>query len=227
ARGRVLYVGHELRHSPQWGGMRRAIERGEIGRPLAATVDLWRRPYRAGSGRWRYDPARVGSWILEEPIHFFDLVCWWMREAGRPESVSAQGSRLATSPAGLWDNVAAVLRFPGGAHATVTQTLAAAEHHLAANVAGERGTLVAQWDAEMDRSERPVCSLKMARDGAVRELPVEPSGELHELRAQIAHFAAVCRGEAAPLITPEEAMLAVAVCEAAERSIRSGLPERV
>ncbi|MGH9720450.1 MAG: Gfo/Idh/MocA family protein [Bryobacteraceae bacterium] len=225
--GRILYVGHELRHSPQWGGMRRLIEDGRIGQPLYATIDLWRRPYRFGSGNWRYDARRVGSWILEEPIHFFDLAAWWMRRAGWPESVFARGSKLAASPEGLWDNLSAVLSFQGGAHATVTQTLAACEHHLSAKVVGEHGALLAFWDGEMDRTTHPLCSLKLARDGRLEDIPIDPTGEYHELRAQMAHLAAVARGECKPIITPEEAALAVSVCWAAERSARSGLPENI
>lgn len=82
--GRVLYVAHEFRLSSQWGRMRGLIEEGAIGKPLYSTIDLWRRPYRLGAGRWRYDAPRVGSWVLEEPIHFFDLACWWLREAAGP-----------------------------------------------------------------------------------------------------------------------------------------------
>ena len=224
---RILYVGHELRHSTQWGRMRGLIEEGSIGSAQFATIDLWRRPYRLGAGSWRYDPARVGSWILEEPIHFFDLGCWWLRESGRPTSVYARANRLPSSPPDLWDNLSAIVNFESGSHLTVTQTLAAAEHHLAAKVVGQAGAALAFWDGEMDRTEHPACSLKLARNGRVEEIPIAPSGELFELRAQLAHFAAAIRGETHPAITAEEAALAVAVCEAAERSIQSGGPEAI
>lgn len=221
---RLLYVGHELRHSTQWGRIRQMIESGEIGHAQFATIDLWRRPYRLGSGNWRYDSKRVGSWILEEPIHFFDLGCWWMRQAGRPETVYARGTRLPSTPAGLWDNFSAIISFGNGAHVTVTQSLAVCEHHLAAKAVGDRGAVLAYWDGEMDRVENPECSLLLSREGRLEELAVEPSGELHELRVQMAHFAAYCAGQVKPAITVGEAALAVAVCWAAERSIETGLP---
>src|SRR6266853_5426347 len=136
--GKILYIGHELRHSTQWGRMRGLVEEGAVGTPLYATIDLWRRPYRPGAGGWRFDPKRVGSWILEEPIHFFDLGCWWMREAGRPVSIYARAARLPSSPPGLWDNLSAIVNFESGPHLTVTQSLATAEHHMSAKVVGAR-----------------------------------------------------------------------------------------
>lgn len=224
---KVLYVGHEFRHSTQWGRMRRLIQERVIGRAQYVTIDLWRRPYRFGSGRWRYDAGRVGSSVLEEPIHFFDLACWWLREAGRPLSVYAQASRLASTPEGLWDNVAAILKFESGAHATVTQSLAVCEHHLSAKVVGDEGALLAFWDGEMDRTLHPQCTLKLFQSGKLEELPISLSGEFFELRAQMAHFLAVCRDGAAPVITLEEAALAVSICWAAERSIQTGRAEPV
>src|SRR5207253_2369022 len=68
---RVLAIGHELRLSSQWGEVKRVIERGTIGTPQYVLVELSRKPYRTGASGWRYDAARVGSWVLEEPIHFF------------------------------------------------------------------------------------------------------------------------------------------------------------
>jgi myo-inositol 2-dehydrogenase/D-chiro-inositol 1-dehydrogenase len=129
--GRVLSIGHEFRVSSQWGAVRRLLETGELGRPLYALVSLFRFPYRQGSGGWRYDPARVGSWILEEPVHFFDLVLWYFAELGDPTSVLAVGNaRPRPGPAAqMADDFSAVVRFPGGAYAVITQTLAGFEHH--------------------------------------------------------------------------------------------------
>jgi myo-inositol 2-dehydrogenase/D-chiro-inositol 1-dehydrogenase len=199
--------------------MRALVEEGAIGTPRYATIDLWRRPYRLGSANWRFDAPRVGSWVLEEPIHFFDLACWWLREAGRPVSVYARGSRHPGTPEGLWNDMTTVLAFENGAHATVTQTLAICEHHLAAKVVGDTGAALATWDGEMDRTLRPQASVKLFRGQALEEIPIAPSGESFELRAELARFAAACDGREALPITPREAALAVAICWAAEKSI--------
>jgi len=225
--GRTLLVGHEFRLSKQWGRMRALIEDRAIGAVQACTVDLWRRPYRAGSQGWKRDPARVASWILEEPVHFFDLACWWLKEAGRPQWVYARANRLPSSAAGLWDNLTAVLEFESGAHATLTHSLSIAEHHLSAKVMGDRGALIATWDGEQDRATDARAALKLFDGERLGEIAIESSGELFELETELAHFAAVCRGEAQPAITPDEAARAVAICIAAERSIRSGEAERI
>jgi myo-inositol 2-dehydrogenase / D-chiro-inositol 1-dehydrogenase len=225
--GRTLLVGHEFRLSRQWGRMRALVEERAIGSVHACTIDLWRKPYRAGAGGWKRDPARVASWILEEPVHFFDLASWWMKESGAPQWVYARGNRLPSSAAGLWDNLTAVIEFESGAHATLTHSLSIAEHHLTAKLMGDRGALIATWDGEQDRTTEPIAALKLWDGERLGGIPIEASGELFELETEIAHFAAVCRGEAEPSITPDEAARAVSICLAAERSIRSGEAERI
>src|SRR5579864_4255773 len=91
-RKKVLAIGHELRMSSLWGKVKRLIEAGAVGEPLYELIELWRRPYRLGTDGWRYDISRVGSWILEEPIHFFDLARWYFQRAGEPVSVYATAS---------------------------------------------------------------------------------------------------------------------------------------
>ena len=83
----VLAIGHELRLSSLWGKVKEMIVAGAVGEPLYVLIELWRRPYRFGSGGWRYDTRRVGNWALEEPIHFFDLARWYFARSGDPASV--------------------------------------------------------------------------------------------------------------------------------------------
>ena len=52
-KNRHLAVGHEMRLSPQWGEMKRIIERGVIGEPHYVLVELSRKPYRLGASGWR------------------------------------------------------------------------------------------------------------------------------------------------------------------------------
>ncbi|HVU89279.1 MAG TPA: Gfo/Idh/MocA family oxidoreductase, partial [Pirellulales bacterium] len=127
-----LAVGHELRLSSLWGEVKRLIDADTIGEPLYALVELWRRPYRLGSDGWRYDINRVGNWILEEPIHFFDLARWYLSRLGNPLSVYAAANGKRVDQPELHDNFSAILKFPGGGYATISQTLAGWEHHQVA-----------------------------------------------------------------------------------------------
>ena len=121
----LFAVGHELRLSSMWGKAKSMIDEGFIGNPLYALVELSRNPYRQGADGWRYDIDRVGSWILEEPIHFFDLARWYLEAGGQPESIYATANSRQPDHPELHDNFSAVMHFSGGAYAVVSQTLAA------------------------------------------------------------------------------------------------------
>lgn len=219
--GRVLTIGHELRLSTQYGRVKALIEAGEIGAPVYVAFSLFRFPFRPGSQAWRYDPARVGSWILEEPVHFFDFVMWYFEGIGDPLSVQALGS-TGNRGAGLSDNFTAVLRFPGGAHAVVTQTLAGFEYHQLLHVVGTEGAIRSWWSGSLDRTLHPAFELRVdRRTGGVETVPVGPSGELVELSEQARQVVAAL-GQRRPLVGGEEARKRIVVCLAAEQSLREG-----
>jgi len=100
--GSYIGIGLELHVSKQWGRVRELIAEGTIGRLRYANLALFRRPFRGGSGNWRHTSDRVGSWILEEPIHYIDLLLWYFRERGLPVEVSADGVPSALG-AGMYD----------------------------------------------------------------------------------------------------------------------------
>lgn len=220
--GRVLTVGHELRLSTQYGRVKALIEAGEIGVPAYVAFSLFRFPFRPGSQGWRYDPARVGSWILEEPVHFFDFVMWYFEGVGDPLSVQALGSTGARG-AGLTDHFTAVLRFPGGAHAVVTQTLAGFEYHQLLHVVGSEGSIRSWWSGTLDRTLHPAFELRVDRRGrgGVETVPVGPSGELVELSEQARQVVGALTRRR-PLFSGEEARKRIVVCLAAEQSLREG-----
>jgi myo-inositol 2-dehydrogenase / D-chiro-inositol 1-dehydrogenase len=219
---RVLSIGHELRVSTQWATIKRLLEAGEIGQPLHALATLFRYPYRPGAGGWRYAADRVGSWILEEPVHFVDFVMWYFESLGDPTSVLAIGNSRG-QPAGLSDNFSAVIRFPRGAYAIVTQTLAGFEHHQVVEIVGTEGAIRTWWSATTARTLEPTFELKVQRRGATEceTLKLAPSGELFELSEEIRQTAAAFR-ERRALVSGAEARKRILVCLEAERSLREG-----
>src|SRR2546429_673829 len=82
---------------------------GPCGEPLYVPIELWRRPYRLGADGWRYDIARVGNWVLEEPIHFFDLARWYLAGRGDAVSVYARANSRQPEHPELHDNFSAVV----------------------------------------------------------------------------------------------------------------------
>jgi myo-inositol 2-dehydrogenase/D-chiro-inositol 1-dehydrogenase len=225
SRNLVLAVGHELRLSSLWGRVKELIDSGSIGDPLYALIELWRRPYRLGSDGWRYDSARVGSWILEEPIHFFDLARWYFAAAGEPVAVYAVANGKRADHPELHDNFSAVVSFPHGRYAVITQTLAAWEHHQVAKLTGTTGALWAAWDGAMDRTFEPTFRLQLMRGDELSDVGIaKPAGEVYELVDQVRRFAqAVAEGKSVAC-TGEDGMQSVALCLAAQESIAAGQP---
>ena len=223
--GRHLAVGHEFRLSSQWGEIKRIIERGVIGAPQYVLVELLRKPYRPGASGWRYDAQRVGSWVLEEPIHFFDLARWYLESAGNPVELHAYGNSRDPARPALYDNFSAMFRCANGAYAVVSQTLAAFEHHQTVKVAGTKGALWAGWSGALDRTLEPTCFLKVFDGDKLVEVELETqSGEVFELREEIARCVQMVRGEALPAANGDDGLWSTGLCLLAEESIRQKRP---
>jgi len=219
----VLAIGHELRVSSLWGAIKKVIDEGQIGTPRATLVELSRFPYRLGSSGWRYDRERVGSWILEEPIHFFDLARWYMSGSGEPVTVYARSNSRDPVRPDLHDNFTATIGFADGGYAVVVQTLSAFGHHQTVKVSCTGGTIWAQWSAADARSPRPAFSLRYGLAEAVQEVPFDkPTGELLELADEVAAFADAIRTGQAPPCTGADGRWSVLLCLAAEESVRRG-----
>jgi myo-inositol 2-dehydrogenase/D-chiro-inositol 1-dehydrogenase len=223
--GVAVAVGHELRHSSQWGEIRRLIEAGVLGEVQYVLVELSRKPYRQGAEGWRYDPKRVGSWVLEEPIHFFDLARWYLKESGQPQELVAYGNSRDPARPHLHDNFSAMFRCANGSYAVVSQTLAAFEHHQTVKVSGSRGALWAGWSGALDRTLEPTAFLKVFDGQEVREHPLQrQSGEVFELREQIAQCVRMVRNDEPPAANAEDGLWSAGLCLLAEQSIASGGP---
>lgn len=225
ARGRVLAVGHELRLSSLWGRVKALIDEGAIGDPLYALIELWRHPYRPGSGGWRYDINRVGSWILEEPIHFFDLARWYFSAAGDPVSIYARAAARRADRPELHDNFSAMVNFRGGQYAVISQTLAGWEHHQSAKLTGTDGAIWACWSGATDRTHEPAFRLRLQSGGAIADVPIErPSGEVYELVDEVAAVVAAVRDGTPVPCSGDDGRWAVAMCLQAAASLESGQP---
>ena len=222
SKGLTLAVGHELRLSSLWGGAKDLIDQGAIGEPMHALIELSRFPYRQGAEGWRYDIDRVGSWILEEPIHFFDLARWYLSSHGDPTSIYARAnSRHADDPR-LQDNFSAIMNV-GPAYAVVSQTLSAFGHHQTGKITGTEGTIWAWWSAADARSDKVQFGLSYGLGDKVTEVSFDkPTGELLELADQITTFAHCVRTGSPPPCTGNDGRWSTLLCLAAEQSAATG-----
>lgn len=223
AKKRVLALGHEMRLSSLWGRVKDLLDSGAIGAPLYTLIELWRRPYRLGADGWRYDIERVGNWILEEPIHFFDLARWYL--GANPCRVVARANGKQLDRPELHDHFSALVDFPGGRYAVISQCLGGWEHHQTVKISGRTGALWASWSGANDRTFQPTFSLRVQEEDQLREVAIaKPAGEVFELEAQFARFVAAIQTGAAPAATGDDGRWAVAMCLAAAESARSGQP---
>ena len=227
-KGKVLAVDHEMRLSSLWGRVKQLIDEGLIGTPQYALLELSRFPYRLGSEGWRFDISRVGNWILEEPIHFFDLARWYFAGFGEPESVYARANSKQPDHPELQDNFTTVLNFAGGGFAVISQTLAAFEHHGTCKVTGTKGSIWANWSAPDARHPEPVFGLRYSLDHeTVQEVPFEKvTGEIVELEQQIEALVRSIREGAPPVADADDGRWAVLLCLAAQQSVDTGGPVR-
>jgi myo-inositol 2-dehydrogenase/D-chiro-inositol 1-dehydrogenase len=219
---RILTIGHEFRLSTQWGRLKTLIDQGHIGDPLYGLVTLFRFPYRQGSGGWRYSKEKVGSWTLEEPVHFFDALMWYFERWGDPASVLAVGSSKDREH-GMDDNFSALVKWPGQLYAMVTQTLGGFEHHQVMEIVGREGSIRTWWSGTMDRTLHPIFELKVKGRGQEKceMISLPPSGELFELEEELKHVVKAFQ-ERRPIVSGEEARKRVVICIEAERSLAEG-----
>ncbi len=221
--GRLLAIGHEFRLSSLWGKVKEMIDAGAIGQPQYTLIELWRNPYRTGGEGWRYDIRRVGNWILEEPIHFFDLARWYFSGLGAPESIFARANARRPDHPELQDNFSAIVNFPKDAYAVISQTLSGFEHHQVAKVTGTRGALWASWSGAMDRTFHPTFSLKYFDGEKHTDVPLRKiTGEVYELADEIAMVAEAVSGNAKLAATGEDGLWSVRMCLKAQESVERG-----
>ncbi|MCI0380892.1 MAG: Gfo/Idh/MocA family oxidoreductase [Gemmataceae bacterium] len=228
---KVLAVGHEMRQSTLWGRVKQLIDEGAIGQPLYVLIELWRKPYRLGADGWRYDSERVGNWILEEPVHFFDLARWYLQGFGEPTSVYGRCNGKRADHPELHDHFAATITFSGGQYAVIAQCLGGWEHHQIVKLSGTEGALWAAWSGAMDRTFTPTFSLRLQRGDKLEEIPIEKlAGEVFELESQFDRFVQAItptpQGHWAmtPAATGDDGLWAVRMCLTAQEAAATGVP---
>lgn len=220
---RVLAIGHEMRTFAWAEEAKRVVAEGAIGPLRHLALDLWRRPYRSGAGGWKSDPDKLGSTILEEPIHYLDLSRWLL---GEPQALQA----FATSRAGregAHENLEVRLWFAAGAQAAVTRSTAGWGHRVTLALVGDEGSFRASWVGRMDADPAPRVEAWL-HAGRGRTDPAEPvplrseTGHAHDLPRQTRAFLAACRGGPPPPAGGEDGRAAVRLCLLSERSLRQG-----
>lgn len=212
--GRILMPAMPLRFWPEWRWVAGVIQKLEYGRVLGARFRRVAEP--PGWGHKHFgNGALSGGALLDLHIHDTDFVNFVF---GRPQAVYSRGY---TKHTGAVDHVVTQYEVESGAivHAEGSWAMSPGfGFSMSYTVNFERATV----DYDMARGAE---ALKVSENGAARVVTCDgPDGYVGELKHLIERIQA---GANTTDIRPEDGLEAVQICEAEERSVRSGKPEPV
>ncbi|MEM9797424.1 MAG: Gfo/Idh/MocA family oxidoreductase [Pseudomonadota bacterium] len=223
--GLPVLVGHHRRHHPRVAKLREIVTSGRLGRPVAASL-LWlmRKPDDYFDVAWR--AGLDGAPIKQNLIHDVDMLRWCFGEVEDVVGLASNAIRGAVRP----ESGGAVLRFADGVIATISYA----------------DTTPTPWGYEAGIGENPGmphtaqdCLRIACTEGAIEfpslriwsgarswtEAPVPSETECPDgipLERQLAHFAEVIAGRAAPLVDAASARANLDVILQIERTAQQG-----
>ena len=224
AAGKVLQVGHEMRHQALYQEMKSMIVGGQIGDPRVMWCREYRGPMRPG---WRSSEAVTGGMLLEKNCHHFDLFNWMMD--ADPVRVFAMGGRDVLTDRELLDNAQVLVEYTDGRRAVLEICLfAPSGGDCEIGVVGSLGRIDTKNQAiRMDfvGFEDGKSWSKEVSDPDDEAGFQDASGRVDRgIKAELEHFVECCRTGASPLNDGPSARMNVSVCLAAQESIRTGQP---
>lgn len=214
--GVQLYPGHVVRFFPEYAAAKQAVDAGRIGKLAVLRFS------RGGGGPqspWFYDQIASGGIIMDQMIHDLDQARWLAGEVATVYAVQK------VVPAASSDERPRI-----SAQVTLTHTSGAISHiqgvwgppsmefRTSFSLAGDKGVL--EFDSASDTS----MVKNLAVDPTVSYLP-PATGKESPYLTEIREFAQAFTGQANSRVTVEDGNIAVAIAEAALRSLASGAPE--
>ncbi|WP_246775547.1 Gfo/Idh/MocA family protein [Methylobacterium aquaticum] len=230
AAGARVLVGHHRLHSPLLRRVVEAVRAGLLGRivgVMGSAVFLKPDAYFEGPNAWRREPG--GGPLLINMIHEIGNLRAMVGEIAAVQATASQAVRGFA----VEDTVAMTLRFAGGALGTFLLSDTAASARSWEQTSRENAAYPSYPDEDAytilgTEGSLAVPTLRVKRYAGPRSwfepftcetLAVEPADPLAE---QIAHFAAVIRGEAAPLVSARDGLQNLRVVDAVARAARTG-----
>ena len=214
----VVQVGYHRRFDARWQEARRQVADGAIGRPLLVVGVA--RDVRTPEPE---DPVPAGGFLVDMASHDYDAACWFLGQ----EPVEAYAARQASvypelDVLGDLDNAAVTVRFDGGGIAAlhISRTCAWG-HDVRVEVVGDEGSVLIGNAASRSGVTLMTGSDREGFPQDYRELFTDAYA------AELAAFAAACRGEGPPGPDLEDDRRAVAIGVAARASAVSGRPLEV
>lgn len=218
--GKILQIGHEMRFQRLYHHMKEMIDLGAIGDLQLMWCREFRGPMRPG---WRSSEALTGGTILEKNVHHLDLFNWMMDCP--PVRVSAHGGTNVLKDREILDNAQILIEYEGGRRASLELCLFAPYGgDCEIGACGDLGRIDTKNQAlelvhhRFDVPDRQV--MQIADEGDAANF-VDSSGRVDRgIGPELEHFVECIRHDRTPLNDGPAARLAVAVCLAAQESIR-------
>ena len=218
---KVLQVGHEMRHQALYQRMKSMVETGNVGDPRIMWCREYRGPMRPG---WRSSEKLTGGMLLEKNCHHFDLFNWILD--AEPVRVSAFGGTDVLTDRELLDNAQVLVEYDNGRRAVLEICLfAPTGGDCEIGIVGSGGRIDTKNQAiqlEYHRFDPQEHWQDLVPDDDDEAGFKDASGRVDRgIKAELAHFVDCCRTGRQPLNSGESARLNVAICLAAQESIRT------
>jgi len=214
AAGVAMGTNHHLRHAPTHRAMRRLVEAGAIGTPVAARVfTAVYLPARLQT--WRvHSPEAGGGVALDITVHDTDTLRFLLGED--PRAVTALATNQGMASAGLEDGMMGVMRFASGLLASFHDAFTVRHAGTGLELHGTEGSLIGR-DV---MSQEPRGSVVLRRDGVEEPVDVGERESLY-VRAVRRYNDAVLSG-GIPAASGEDGLWSLAVALAAAQSCATG-----
>jgi predicted dehydrogenase len=233
AAGVVMTVMSQHRFDTGLIELRRLLDEGQLGRLVLgeASTKWYRTQAYYDSAAWRGTWALDGGSLMNQGIHYLDLLLWTMGPVAEVTALfSTQSHEIEAEDAAL-----AVLRFSSGAVGTVVASTAVFPGFAQRlEISGTGGTVVVE-DGEIIRRELSADSAgpgsrtgMTAGGGARPATAVNPAGlDIASHAAQISDFLTAVDAGRAPSVTAEDGRAALQVACAVYQSARDGRTVRL
>lgn len=225
--GVKLIVNHQLRFGETIRALKSESESGKFGKLLHGTVQVRRNRNKAyfDAGKWRGTWANDGGTLMNQCIHYTDLLQWVM--GSDVDEVFAYTDRMTHPYIEAEDLGIAVLRFKNGAYATIEGTVNTYPKNLSDSMAifGETGTVSLRGKALDDVEAWDFADGPQNRDEAIKQFGIENMGSGH---APLYKYAVgVVNGEPDNLCPASDSRKALELILAIYKSAAEGKPVKL
>ncbi len=216
--GLVLQMGFNRRFDPDFAQVRQLLAQGAVGEPRMLRITS-RDPAPPPMDYLRSS----GGMFMDMTIHDFDMARFLMNsEVTRLHVMADALGDPGLRRLGDVDSAIIILRFENGALGVIENSRQAAYgYDQRVEILGSRGRVA-------NRNHGPHAVVLSDSTGIHGPLPRDFFMERysHSYKAQLEHFLSCISGDANPVATGQDALMAAALALAAARSLRSGLPVR-